>query len=71
MGCNCLQNIILKLEENGFDNIEPPLEVLSGRLYLSFSGNIKNQKKKREIPVLLSKCPFCGKAYGKQDTIKY
>lgn len=63
MKCDCLQNAISKMEQNGFENIEPPLEILSGRLYLSFSGNKKGQKRKREIPVLLSKCPFCGKEY--------
>ena len=63
MACDCLQNTISKMEQSGFENIEPPLEILSGRLYLSFSGNKKGKKKKREIPVLLSKCPFCGKKY--------
>lgn len=41
MTCDCLQNSISKMEQNGFENIEPPLEILSGRLYLSFSGNKK------------------------------
>ena len=67
MVCGCLQNAILKMEQNGFENIEPPLEFLSGRLYLSFSGNKKGQKRKREIPVLLSKCPFCGKEYENKE----
>lgn len=67
MACDCLQNAISKMEQNGFENIEPPLEILSGRLYLSFSGNKKGQKKKREIPVLLSKCPFCGKEYENKE----
>lgn len=67
MSCKCLQNAISKMEQNGFENIEPPLEILSGRLYLSFSGNKKGQKKKREIPVLLSKCPFCGKEYENKE----
>lgn len=67
MTCDCLQNAISKMEQNGFENIEPPLEILSGRLYLSFSGNKKGQKKKREIPVLLSKCPFCGKEYENKE----
>ena len=67
MKCACLKNAIEKMEQNGFENIEPPLEILSGRLYLSFGGNKKGQKKKREIPVLLSKCPFCGKEYENKE----
>lgn len=63
--CNCVQKMISKMTEKGFENVEAPIELLSGRLYLSFSGNKKGQKKKREIPVLLSKCPFCGAEYGK------
>ena len=56
--------MIDKIVEKGFENVEAPVELLSGRLYLTFTGNKKGQKK-REIPVLLSKCPFCGKEYGK------
>ena len=61
--CNCVQEMIDKITEKGFENVEAPVELLSGRLYLTFTGYKKGQKKQREIPVLLSKCPMCGKEY--------
>lgn len=67
MKCMCLTESIKNMEESGFENIEPPLELLSGRLYLSFKGKKKGMKKEREIPVLLSKCPFCGKPYESEE----
>ncbi len=67
MCCNCVEETIKILEERGFENIEPPLELLSGRLYLSFRGKSKGKNKEREIPILLSKCPFCGKKYEGRD----
>ena len=65
--CNCVQEMIGKITEKGFENVEAPVELLSGRLYLTFTGNKKGQKKHREIPVLLSKCPLCGEKYEKDE----
>ena len=65
--CNCIQEMISEITEKGFENVEAPIELLSGRLYLEFTGNKKGQKKKRTIPVLLSKCPICGEEYENHD----
>ena len=67
--CNCIETMIKNMKEKGFENVEPPIEFLGGRLYLSFAGNKKGQKKKREIPVLFSKCPMCGQSYENQGGV--
>ena len=62
--CNCLEDKIKEMREvTGDEEITTPIDYLSGRLYLSFSGKKPGIKKKYEIPLLLSKCPFCGKEY--------
>lgn len=58
--CNCVKNAIKNIEENGYSDVIAPVEFLSGRLYLEFTGVKNGQKKTKPIPVLLSKCPFCG-----------
>lgn len=65
--CNCIQEMISKMENDGFENIEPPVDLVSGRLCLTFIGNKKGKKRKREIPVLLSRCPMCGKLYEERE----
>lgn len=66
MTCECVKNAIKKVEELGYSNVEAPIELLSGRLYLEFKGVKSGQKKARPIPIMLSKCPFCGKKIGKE-----
>ncbi|MDU7031307.1 hypothetical protein [uncultured Robinsoniella sp.] len=62
--CNCLKEKIKEMKEaTGCKEITPPIDYLSGRLYLPFFGEKPGVKKKYEIPLLLEKCPFCGKAY--------
>lgn len=65
--CNCIEEMISKIEQNGFENVEAPQELLTGRLYLTFTGNKEGQKKRRDIPVTLSKCPMCGKLYEESE----
>lgn len=50
-------------EATGFEDITPPIDYFTGRLYLPFFGKKPGIKKKYEIPLLLEKCPFCGKEY--------
>lgn len=62
--CNCLEDKIKEMQEvTGYEEITPPIDYLSGRLYLPFFGKKPGVKKKNEIPLLLEKCPFCGKEY--------
>lgn len=67
--CDCVQKMIDYITEKGFENVEAPIELLSGRLYLTFTGNKNGQKKTREIPVLLPKCPLCGERYEDENGV--
>jgi len=61
--CNCMKEMEQKLVEKcGFDEVDAPVELLSGRVYLTFIAR-RNGKKDKEVPVMLSKCPICGKEY--------
>lgn len=55
----------LKAACSDCENIAPPLELLSGKMYLTFTADriVRGRKKQVEIPVLLSHCPFCGEKY--------
>ena len=61
--CNCVQNVIKKIEEEGFEGVSAPTGLLTGKIYIEFIGKKKGQKKLRKIPVQLAICPFCGKEY--------
>lgn len=50
------------IDKMGCDDADGPVELLSGRAYITFTAR-NNGKKDKEIPVMLSKCPFCGKEY--------
>jgi hypothetical protein len=53
----------------GMENIEqvlPPIEVISERAYLEFTVKEKGKKRERKMPVLLSRCPFCGEPYDEK-----
>ena len=67
--CDCIQKMIDNITEKGFENVGAPVELLYGRLYLTFTGKKKGQKREREIPVLLSKCPLCGERYEDKNAI--
>jgi len=64
--CKCLYEAAKRMEENGYEDVEPPIELLSGRAYLNFAGKKKGKKKQQEIPLLLSRCPICGEKYDKE-----
>lgn len=51
------------------ENIEqvlPPIEVISERAYLEFTVKEKGKKREWKLPVLLSRCPFCGEPYDEK-----
>lgn len=64
--CVCIYEMKKRLEENGYENVKPPVEIISGRVYISFTAREPGKKKEKEVPLLLSKCPFCGKKYEKE-----
>jgi hypothetical protein len=53
------------IDKMGCDDADGPVELLSGRAYITFTAR-NNGKKDKEIPVMLSKCPFCGKEYSEK-----
>lgn len=72
--CEGLKRVIDGIKQNypEHENIAPPMELLSGRIYLSFTAGkpFRGKKKQVEIPVLLSKCPFCGEKYKDEGEAK-
>jgi hypothetical protein len=66
--CNCAKEMAEKIKEHNpkLESVYAPVELLSGRIYLNFTATIttpKGKKKDQDVPVLLSKCPFCGEKY--------
>ena len=70
--CDKLSQVIegIKKQFPEYENIAPPVEMFSGRMYLSFSANkpYRDKKKQVDVLVLLSKCPFCGEKYEEEVT---
>ena len=65
--CNCMDEAIKKMQEaKDYENVEAPTDILSGRAYLEFTVKEKGKKKERKMPVVLSRCPFCGKPYDEK-----
>lgn len=66
--CDCIKEICYKIKEaGGYVNVDPPVELLSGRVYLSFTCREFGKKRTKEIPLMLSKCPFCGEEYKQEN----
>lgn len=62
--CRCIYEMQDNLKEKfGYESVSAPVEILSGRAYLSFTVKEQGKKKEKEIPLMLSKCPFCGEKY--------
>lgn len=60
--CNCMKEVEQKFKDNfGYEEVSGPVEVLSGRAYLSFE--VKDKGKTKQVPMMLSKCPICGNEY--------
>ena len=61
--CNCMREMEQKLLDTmGCDEVDGPVELLSGRAYIDFTVR-RNRKKVKKVSVMLSRCPFCGKEY--------
>jgi hypothetical protein len=75
MKCDCVKNMVEQIQKLNPDvaNIYAPEEFCSGRLYLNFTGErtIRGKQKKVDIPILLSKCPFCGEKYDELESNKF
>jgi len=66
--CNCANEAAKKVAAaySSYKNVFPPVELLSGRTYLNFTCEKvtkSGRMKQIEVPMLLTKCPFCGKKY--------
>lgn len=59
--CNCMDEVLENIEQ-----VLPPIEVISERAYLEFTVKEKGKKRERKLPVLLSRCPFCGEPYDEK-----
>lgn len=65
--CNCMDEILEKMcEMENIEQVLPPIEVISERAYLEFTVKEKGKKRERKLPVLLSRCPFCGEPYDEK-----
>lgn len=61
--CDCMKKVEQKFRDNfGYEEVSGPVEMLSGRAYLSFE--VKESGKTKQVPMMLSKCPICGKEYA-------
>lgn len=71
--CNCLTQIIDGIKKNypEYEDVTAPVELLTGRIYLNFTADkpYRGKKKHVDIPVLLSKCPFCGEKYKDENEV--
>lgn len=68
--CRCIYDIAQKMRETcGYERVRPSVELMSGRAYIPFAAKMVGTKKEKEIPLLLSKCPFCGEEYDKEKTL--
>lgn len=62
--CKCLYEKAEQMKEvGGYEEVFPPIEILSGRAYMMFTVKEHGKKKEKQVPMLLSKCPICGKQY--------
>lgn len=67
--CDCMDKMAQQLKEKNlaYEYVLPPINLVTGRAYLQFTAGIKRDKNVKEvqIPIILSKCPFCGQPYPK------
>lgn len=65
--CDELNKLMTVIKEKfpEYENISPPVELFSGKIYLEFAADkpYKGKKKQVNVPVLLKGCPFCGEKY--------
>ena len=69
--CNCMDEITERLKEKmGYEYVGAPVEMLSGRTFITFYCKEPGKKKDKEMPMLLSRCPFCGEKYPDEDNLE-
>ena len=67
--CDCMRKLEQRfIEEQGCEEANAPVELLSGRVYLSFTVRMKGKINTKQMYLMLSKCPICGKEYEKAET---
>ncbi len=67
--CDCMKKMEQRfIDEMGFEEAEAPVELLSGRVYLSFTVRRKGKANTKQMYVMLSKCPICGQEYKNAET---
>ena len=47
--CNCIYDMKKRLEEKGYEHVQPPVEILSGRVYISFTAREPGKKRERNV----------------------
>lgn len=66
--CNCMNEKIEEMKtKSNLEYVFPPVEMISGRAALEFTIKEAGKKKARKIPLLLLRCPFCGKEYDEKQ----
>jgi len=69
--CDRLNQTIegIKKQFPHYKNIAPPIELLSGKMYLTFTADKPHGIKMKQVDVamLLSRCPLCGEKYEGGD----
>lgn len=62
--CTCLYEKAEEMKKGGgYEEVFPPVEMLSGRAYMMFTVKEHGKKREKQVPMLLLKCPICGKPY--------
>ena len=65
--CNCMDDVIKQMKEMmDLEYVEPPVGLTTDKAYLEFTVKEKGKKRERKLPVLLSRCPFCGELYDEE-----
>ena len=66
--CNCMNEKTKQLQELlNAESVEAPVDMITNKAYLEFDVKMKDKKKSVKIPMLLSRCPFCGKPYEESE----
>lgn len=66
--CNCLYEEAEQIKEaGGYEDVFPPVGIISGKAYMMFTVKEYGKKKEKQVPMLLSRCPICGKPYEERE----
>lgn len=68
--CACLYEKAEEMKQvGGYEEVFPPIEMFSGRAYVTFTVKEHGKKKEKQVPMFLLKCPICGKPYAQSRTV--